>query len=101
MQKISLINYKKSTTVGYMAYKQVKEGDTVFYIIGNYVRSGNVIDIEMHGSEYTFAIDSYGACEGNFRIASSMLGICVFTDEQEAKKYADDPDYQGGFHASC
>lgn len=84
-----------------MQHKQLKEGDIVFYIIGNYVQSGKVIDIELLENGYSFAIDSYGACESNFRIMSNTLGISVFSDEQEAEKYANDPDYQGGFNASC
>ena len=80
---------------------RLKEGMEVFYILGAYVFSGNVINIETKAHGYTFEIDSYGACEGNFRIDSSMIGISVFTDRDKAQKLADDPDYTGGFQASC
>lgn len=82
--------------------KQVlKEGTEVFYIVGNTVLSGNVADIELTKTGYKFAIDSYGACEGNFKIDSAMIGINVFQNREDAEKLAKDPDYTGGFQAFC
>lgn len=76
------------------------EGTEVFYIVGNSVLSGNVTALEQTKAGYKFAIDSYGACEGNFKIDSSMIGIGVFLHKEDADKLANDPGYMGGFNAS-
>lgn len=79
----------------------LEEGTEVFYIIGNTVLSGNATAIEPTKTGYKFAIDSYGACEGNFKIDSGMIGISVFLHKEDADRLASDPDYMGGFSASC
>lgn len=79
----------------------LEEGTEVFYIVGNTVLSGNVADIEFTKTGYKFAIDSYGACEGNFKIDSAMIGISVFLHKEDADRLAEDPDYAGGFNAFC
>lgn len=81
--------------------QKITEGIEVYYIVGNHALSGNVTNIEPTKTGFTFAIDSYGACEGNYRIDSSLIGISVFTDRQSAHRLANDPDYRGGFDSSC
>lgn len=77
------------------------EGTEIFYIVGTHVFSGKAVDIEITNTGFTFAIDSYGACEGNFKIDSSMIGICVFLNHETAQRLANDPEYTGGFKDYC
>lgn len=86
-----------------MSNKKIKleEGTEVYYIVGNTVLSGNVTDVELTNTGFKFAIDSYGACEGNFKIDASMIGISVFLHKEDADRMASNPDYMGGFSASC
>lgn len=81
--------------------KRIQEGTEVFYIIGKSVQSGKVIEIETSDTGFQFAIDSYGACEGNFKIDSSMIGISVFLHQEDAQRLAEDPNYTGGFKSTC
>ena len=62
----------------------MKEHQTVYYIEEGHVYSGEVINIQEHESDFTFQIASYGACEGQYTIASSQIGRTVFYDEKEA-----------------
>lgn len=81
--------------------KELSEGTEVFYIVGNHVFSGKAVNIEQSTTGFKFSIDSYGACEGNFKIDSNMIGISVFTDHKKAEALAADPVYIGGFNAYC
>lgn len=68
--------------------EMLKEGMTVFYIESSEVFSGQVIDLEaVVGGGYEFSIDSYGGCEGQYRIASGQLGKTVFASEKEAREH--------------
>lgn len=65
----------------------LKEGMTVFYTEDSNVFSGHVIDVEQtQGGGYAFSIDSYGTCEGHYRISSNQVGITVFLSEEQAKE---------------
>lgn len=66
----------------------MKEGMTVFYLEDGAVYSGRVIDLEPVDGGFFFSIDSYGTCEGQYRIASGQLGKTVFEKEEEAIKAA-------------
>lgn len=66
----------------------IKEGTEVYYLEEGGIYSGKVIDTapEGNGEEFTFSIDSYGACEGQYVISSSQIGKTVFLTEEEAQK---------------
>lgn len=84
-----------------MKKEVLKEGCEVFYIVEHNVLSGNVFNIEYNKDGYTFSIDSYGACEGSYKIDASVIGISVFLNKEDAIRLANDPAYIGGFHAYC
>lgn len=65
---------------------EMEEGQKVYYIEDGTVYSGKITDIEYANIGMTFSIDSYGGCEGNYRIASSQLGKTVFDNEEAAEK---------------
>lgn len=67
----------------------LKEGTKLYYIVNAHVYEGNVIEVEKTSNGCTFAIDSYGTCEGNFRIDASLLGIRVFLDGKKAQEMID------------
>lgn len=62
----------------------VKEGTTVFYIDEDQVHSGQVIDVTPQTDGFTFSIDSYGTCEGQYVINSGQIGKTVFFTEEDA-----------------
>lgn len=64
----------------------LKEGQIVYYLIGSRVEKGHVMDVEkkVNGNGYTFSIDSFGGCEGQYVIDSSEIGLSVFLSEEEA-----------------
>ena len=65
----------------------LEEGMTVFYIEDLNVFSGRVIDLEpMPDGGFKFSIDSYGTCEGHYRIALGQIGVTVFLSEVQAKE---------------
>lgn len=67
---------------------KLQEGMTVFYIEDSDVYSGQVIDVEeMPGGGFEFSINSYGACEGHYRIASGQIGKTVFLSEEQARAH--------------
>ena len=67
----------------------LKEGTTVFYLEDSHVFSGQVIDVEQTADGgYEFSIDSYGACEGHYRISLGQLGKTVFLSEEDANMAA-------------
>ena len=63
----------------------LKEGQLVYYLVGSRDQ-GHVIDIEQkaNGTGFTFRIDSFGGCEGQYVIDSSEIGLSVFLTEEEA-----------------
>ncbi|MEW4411922.1 hypothetical protein [Clostridium sp. AN503] len=66
----------------------LEEGMAVFYIDDSNVFSGQVIDLEqMPGGGFEFSIDSYGTCEGHYRIVSGQVGKTVFLSEEQAKAH--------------
>lgn len=66
---------------------KLHEGQKVYYLIGGFVESGHVIDLEEKPQGYNFSIDSYGGCEGQYIIDESQIGISVFLSEEEAKSH--------------
>lgn len=66
---------------------RLKEGQLVYYIVGSRIENGHVIDINQKGNEYTFSIDSFGGCEGQYVIDHSEIGLRVFLSEEEADKH--------------
>lgn len=66
---------------------KLKEGQKVYYLIGGFVESGHVIDLEKKPYGYIFRLDSYGGCEGQYTIDESQIGISVFLTEEEAKSH--------------
>lgn len=71
----------------------MKEGNVVFYIDNGNVYSGKIVDMEYArsnaGSDFTFSIDSYGDCSGQFRISSDQIGRTVFLSKEDAVKEAE------------
>lgn len=66
----------------------LEEGMTVYYIEDFEVFSGQVIDVENSADGgVEFSIDSYGACEGHYRISSGQLGKTVFLSEEDARAH--------------
>ena len=66
----------------------LEEGMTVFYVEDAEVFSGMVIDVEkMADGGVEFSIDSYGSCEGHYRISSGQLGKMVFLLEEDARAH--------------
>lgn len=49
------------------------------------VYSGKVTEMKENGNDYTFEIDSFGSCEGRYRISSGMIGKSVFLSKEEAE----------------
>lgn len=67
---------------------KLHEGMTVFYIEDSDVYSGQVIDVEeTPGDGFEFSINSYGTCEGHYRIASGQIGKTVFLSEEQARAH--------------
>lgn len=64
----------------------IQEGAKVYYIADEQMYSGIVIDKENTTCGFRFSIDSYGGCEGNFKITSDQIGISVFTKKEDALK---------------
>lgn len=64
----------------------MQEGIIVFYIDNGNIYSGKVTDIEYSKSDFTFSIDSYGDCSGQFRISSDQIGRTVFVNKEDAVK---------------
>ena len=60
----------------------IEEGTVVYYLDEDLVHSGRVTDVTPVSGGFTFSIDSYGACEGPYVIASGQI---VFFTEKEAK----------------
>lgn len=69
--------------------KMLKEGVKLYYIVNAHMYEGNAIEVQKTSNGCTFAIDSYGSCEGNFRIDASVLGIRVFLDREKAQEMID------------
>lgn len=67
----------------------MEEGNVVFYIDNGNVYSGRVMDMEYAKSDFTFSIDSYGDCSGQFRISSDQIGRTVFLNKEEAVREAE------------
>ena len=65
----------------------IEEGTVVYYLDEDLVHSGRVTDVTPVSGGFTFSIDSYGACEGPYVIASGQIGKTVFFTEKEAKDY--------------
>ncbi|EFC95201.1 hypothetical protein CLOSTHATH_06615 [Hungatella hathewayi DSM 13479] len=63
----------------------IEEGTVVYYLDEDLVHSGRVTDVTPVSGGFTFSIDSYGACEGPYVIASGQIGKTVFFTEKEAK----------------
>lgn len=63
----------------------IEEGTVVYYLDEDAVHSGRVIDVTPENGGFTFSIDSYGACEGPYVIASGQIGKTVFFSEKEAE----------------
>ena len=78
---------------------KLKEGQKVYYLIGGFVESGHVIDLEKKPYGYIFRLDSYGGCEGQYTIDESQIGISVFLTEEEAKSHMHEQNR--GFPAYC
>lgn len=67
---------------------ELQEGMTVFYIEDSDVYFGQVIDVEeMPRGGGEFSDNSYGVCEGHYRISSAQIGKTVFLSEEQAKAY--------------
>lgn len=64
----------------------MEEGKEVFYTEDGNVYSGKIIDVEDRGNTFLFSIDSYGACEGHYRISSVQIGRSVFYTREEAER---------------
>ena len=52
---------------------KLKEGQKVYYLIGGFVESGQVIDLEKKPYGYICRLDSYGGCEGQYTIDESQI----------------------------
>lgn len=66
----------------------IEEGMTAYYIEDSEVFCGQVIDVEKTADGgIEFSIDSYGSCEGHYRISSRQLGKTVFLSEEDARAY--------------
>lgn len=66
----------------------IKQGDSVFYVEDSEIYSGRVTNIEETGDgAFEFSIDSYGTCEGHYRISSGQIGKTVFLSEEEARRH--------------
>lgn len=65
----------------------LKEGTCVYFIEEGHVYSGRVRNLQGNEKEYTFQIDSYGTCEGQYTIASHQLGKTIFLDAEEAHRH--------------
>lgn len=63
----------------------IEEGTVVYYLDEDAVHSGRVIDVTPENDGFTFSIDSYGACEGPYVIASGQIGKTIFFSEKEAE----------------
>lgn len=63
----------------------IEEGTVVYYLDEDAVHSGRVIDVITENGGFTFSIDSYGACEGPYVIASGQIGKTVFFSKKEAE----------------
>ena len=61
------------------------EGMKVYFVEDGNVHSGYVIDVEKKEWGFSFSIDSYGGCEGNYRIHSDQIGITVFERREQAE----------------
>lgn len=61
----------------------LKENEHVYYLDDNQVYSGKVMDIEQQNHAYSFSIDSYGTCEGHYRISSEQIGLTVFLSKED------------------
>lgn len=66
----------------------MEEGMIVFYVEDGNVYAGKVIDMEKTENGYRFSVDSYGSCEGCYRIDSSQIGRTVFFSEEDAETAA-------------
>lgn len=64
----------------------MQEGTIVFYIDNGHIYSGRIMDVECSRADFTFSIDSYGDCSGQFRISSGQIGRTVFLDKEDAVK---------------
>lgn len=64
----------------------MEEGSIVFYLDNGHIYSGRAVDIEYSNPGFTFSIDSYGDCSGQYRIASSQIGRTVFLSEEDAEE---------------
>lgn len=67
----------------------MEEGNVVFYIDNGNIYSGKVMDMEYAKADFTFSIDSYGDCSGQFRISSDQIGRTVFLNKEDAVKVAE------------
>lgn len=64
----------------------MEENTKVYYIAGHQINTGNAINIEKKLDGFTFQIDSYGSCEGQFVISNDQIGRTVFLTQEEAEK---------------
>lgn len=71
--------------------KMLKNGQTVYFLVQGYIMKGKVFHIQVKGQEYTFQIEGYANCSGHHEISSRQIHYSIFLDEQEAKKYQDNP----------
>lgn len=65
----------------------LKEGTIVYYIEGDRIYDGAVMDMIEKVDHYLFSIDDYGSCEGLYVIASDQIGLTVFLNKQDAQKH--------------
>lgn len=68
----------------------MEEGNVVFYVDNGNVYSGKVTEVEPAKPGFTFGIDSYGDCSGQYRISSDQIGRTVFLSKEDAVEAAKD-----------
>ena len=68
----------------------MEEGNVVFYVDNGNVYSGKVTEIANTKPGFTFGIDSYGDCSGQYRISSDQIGRTVVLNKEDAVEAAKD-----------
>ncbi len=68
----------------------MEEGNIVFYVDNGNVYSGKVTEVTYTKPGFTFGIDSYGDCSGQYRISSDQIGRTVFLNKEDAAEAAKD-----------
>ena len=65
----------------------ITKGMSAYFIEDGHIYEGAITDIEQENGKVTFQIDTYGTCEGLYRIDEKQIGRTIFLDKEDAMRH--------------